>query len=187
MTIAQGMLNHISKIWIINLALVAAMLFVYGGLHWFDSKDPEATNTKAPEGVKADVSFTQKLSDFFSFSGSKKNANQGAEEVEYGYTEDGLGLPIAKQDFNTDSSNEDLSGITSNTKENQARLNQVIGEIAQANQDLSQLVLLQNQQPDNQEINATIEEAENNLYALQDERESLMALIRKQQSGHDEF
>ena len=164
------------KVWIINLALLAAVLFVYGGLNWFDSKNPE--DAQARPAPKASMMDTVK--GWFS-STPKPSANTSADngEVEYGYAQDGTRLPLDTQDY------ADSEGLSPDLADNKARLDQLTVEIAQANRDVGEAVMMSHANPDKEDANAMIEEAQNRLYDLQDERESLMTRIRVQETSGD--
>lgn len=165
--------DSLPKVWIINLLLLAAVLFVYAGLNWFDSKNPEEPN--APPQAKQ--SFSERISNFFSSNDAKSTDHN--ETVQYGYAQDGTKLQLDTQDY------AGTQGLTPDLAENQGRLNQVVQEISQANHNIGQLVLQQHKNPQDEDIRVAIEEAENKLYDLQDERDSLMARIRAEQSSQN--
>lgn len=175
-------MNNISKIWFVNLALVAAVLFVYGGLSWFDSKDPEASGAKATEN--ANVNFTQKLSNFFSLSDDKSNDAQSNNEkndenVEYGFAEDGTKLRLDNQDY------DDKEGIFAVTPEDHARLKTVEQDLALASNQLMAAIKPLNADPNSEKAKNVYENLQELVFELQQERDDLQEKMNSSQSKND--
>lgn len=170
--------TNISKIWIINLILVLAVLFVYGGLNWFDTKDPEAAEVKAP--VKPNASFSEQLKNFFSFSGTKSSKNSNDENAEYGFAEDGTKLKLDTQDY------EDSGGIFSVTPEDEQRLITIESDLERASNQLVLAVKLRDANPYSDDLKEAYLMAEERVFELQDERDALQKKINESKTSNSD-